>query len=78
MSGSRGLKIITANWREIRVRCDCGNDIAVVLGTRVVKCKCGRKEHMAALQDGVLDERKVNGKLDGYLAAYGPGRRTAR
>jgi len=62
------MKIKTANWREIRVQCDCGNIIATTLGVLRVRCKCGREAYLSELQDKKLAERRSNGKLDRYLA----------
>ena len=62
------MKIITANWREIRIQCECGNVIAAPLNALRVQCQCGREAYLAELRDKKLDERKPNGKLDRYLA----------
>lgn len=65
------MKIISANWREIRVQCVCGNVISVTLGTLRVQCKCGKEEYMLELQDKKLNEYVQGGKADSYLRERG-------
>ncbi len=61
------MKIISANWREIRVQCACGNVIPVTLGALKVRCKCGKSEFLSELQDRRLNERsRKPNKLDPY------------
>ncbi len=62
------MKIISANWREIRVQCVCWNVIPVVLGALRVRCKCGKSELLSELQDRRLGERSLKpNKLEPYL-----------
>ena len=61
------MKIISANWREIRVQCGCGNVISVTLGMLSVRCKCGESVYMSELYDQKDMEHTQRGKADRYL-----------
>lgn len=61
------MRIITANYRYLRVKCDCGNEIQVALGSLKVKCKCGKSEWVPTLQENREREKSHGGKHDPML-----------